>query len=517
VYAPPGKGNVFGDGNGGTSTKETWGGASTVAMSSGGRNTWGGVGATNYNTPAPAPIPQNPESVMNSKERYNNFRMSIDEITNDPWLTRQEKKDKKQSITTSFAGEFGKGFTSAEEFAQAMQDKSFANMINDYEKQGGDVAAITASIGKPAVGQQQPQGYQTIDQYLGALTTPSEQRAFESLIPEQKIAQDQIAFEQSIPDQYKDYYFGTPDQIGFLEQQKKQKQEEIKLLERKAKLDEKNARAQVDYAIDKARAEVDIAETEVEQNRLQAKNYMTGMLAKLGALNTSSGAPIVIAELEQDYQQQKQQLRSDFNYQQRELEMKLTEEVDNIGLERDENILKIKSDISKSEEDAWKEIFKLQNEADKNTFKILGSYASDFRMQTDKYTKEAKAAAEKWAKANSKAISTYDLDGVMEGGYAVKRDAKGKKVDGGILMPGGDIESISNILERNRGADTFVNPKVYDQMWKEYQKSGGTIQEFKKEFPPVDYIKPNESYPLPTALRYEKPSQTESKTKGREI
>jgi hypothetical protein len=460
------------------------------------------------NAQTPPPIPQNPESVANSKERYNNFRMSIDETMNDPWITRQEKKDKKQAITTSFAGELGKGFNSVEEFAQSMQDQSFANMIKDYEKQGGDVAAITSSIGKPAVGQTQPQGAQSIEEYLGAITTPDQQRAFDSLIPEQKIAQDQISFEQSIPEQYRKEYFGTPDQIGFLEQQKNQKKEEIKLLERKAKLDEKNARAQVDYAIDKARAEVDIAETEVEQNRLQAKNYMTGMLAKLGALNTSSGAPIAIATLEQEYQQQKQVLRSDFNFAQRELEMKLTEEVDNIGLERDENILKVKSDISKSEEDAWKEIFKLQNEADKSTFKILGAYATDFRTQTDKYTKESKAAAERWAKKNAKAVSTYDISGARPYSITTKKDKNGKVASARVLNPDGTLGTIDQLLNSSRGEDGKANSQIYQNMFNQFIEAGGTESEFLSKYPPSRYANPND----PTLPDYLKPKTTASKS-----
>ena len=336
----------------------------------------------------------NPESLAGVKKTFDDFKFAVDEISNYPFMSRQEKNQKATAITESFSGQFAKNFGTAEDFNNALQNENVRNLFGQYESLGGDVNNVAAKVENKGLST----GYQSPSDYVGALDTRSKEQAFEALIPQHQLAQDEIAFEQNIPQEQRDYYYGTPEQIGFVERQEKQAEAEIKLIERAAKLDEKNARAQVDYAMDKMAAQNRAGQAKIEQNRLAAKNYMTGALAKLGALKTTGAAPQALGVLEQKYQQQAQEMQSNFDFANRELGLKLTQEVDNIGIDRDNDILKIKGDLSKSEEQIWKEIFKLQNTADRRTFDILGRYNKDFKREAEKYEKEAKKAADKYTK-----------------------------------------------------------------------------------------------------------------------
>jgi len=417
----------------------------------------------------------NPKTIAGFNQTLGNARMKMDSVTNDPWVNKNEKKDKQKAILESFTDQFAGLFGSSQEFEAAMQNPDFQKSLMQYQQMGGNVSNIAAKItANPSVevtGEiQNPDGswrvqysdgyednrryvmnpdgtytareVQTLDDYLGAMKNPSDRRALESLIPEKEVYQEQIALEQSIPEQYRELYFGTPQQVGLVQQRRKQAEEEIKLLEVRAKTEEHNMRAQANFAIERNQKQLAIEADQVEENRLAAKNYMTGMLAKLGALNTTGAAPQAIATLEQKYQAQAQKLRTSYEMENREIELKLNETVDEINLSKDEEILKTKGDLSKTEEDIWKEVFKLQNEADRKTLGIVEKYTLHFKTQREKFAKEAKLEAEKNAKAYAKLAAKYDAakiaktvtKGGMEGGYTIRGKEKG------ILMPDGTIK-----------------------------------------------------------------------------
>jgi len=375
------------------------------------------------------------------KSSLNDFQFQLGESQNDPFKSRTAKQNESKAIIESFNDRFAKNFQSMDDFNNAVDNPAFKGIFDQYQQAGGDVNDIASKIATPVVNvtgetrnpdgsyniqysdgtndnrrfSQNPDGTfnsnesQTIEDYLGAIDTQSKQKALESLIPEQKIAQQEIAFNQGITEKFMSAYFGTEDQVGFVQQQRKQAEESIKILERKAKLDQRNARAQVDLAIQRNAADLQVASSKVEENRLAAKNYMTGQLAKLGALKTTGAAPLAVATLEQKYKQQAQELQSAYSMRNQDLELSLNEEVDRISITRDTDINELRGDLSKSEEDVWKEVFKMQNAADKETFNILGKYAKDFRSQTEKYEKEATRLAEKNAREFASIASEYDV------------------------------------------------------------------------------------------------------------
>jgi len=440
----------------------------------------------------------NPKSISGFKEKYKDLQFSIDSNNNLAWNTPTGKKSDNDALIKSFEKDFAGLFNTPQEFQSAMQNPEFQNTIKQYEQQGGSPAGIEANIGQ----QMTPEGnYQSVGDYISNMNSPAQEQALQSLIPELKVAQDEISFEQSIPEQYRDYYWGTEDQVGFQEQKLAIAEEKIKLLERQEKADIKNTKAQANLMKEKSDFEADKAEASIEKNRLSAKNYLTGTLAKLGALKTTGAAPVAITNLEQKYQQQTQEMRTKYDLYNTQLSIDLDNQISQIELGTDEDILAIQEDLSNDEEKIFKEIFKLQNTAERNTFKVMGQFTTKFRTQTDKYQKEIKAAAEKNAKDMASIIGDYDISQFSEGQFF----SKGKTE--GVIMPDGSISKLNltpSQIQEIEGADirgedairTFLSyPSSFRSKYIQDVQSGktsrgmsiGTIQ---KEYD--DWVKSNE-------------------------
>lgn len=365
----------------------------------------------------------NPQSISNFNKTYSDMRTKLDTIKNDAFTSTQQKKSDTDATIKSYTSQFANLFDTPEQFQNALSNSpEIQKNVEEFQRAGGQLADIAS-----AIGQKTQQNTQTLDQYLGRLSTSSEQKAYESLIPEQKAYQDQIAFEQSVPEQYKDLYFGTPERMGILEQQRNLAQEKAALLETQAQMAKDNAKAQAELLIQKNQADLDAELATTEENRLNAKNYVTGMLAKLGALNTTGAAVEGLANLEQKYQKQAQQLRTTYNLKGKEIEINMNEKLNTYESQKQEAILAVKEDLSKSEVEVAKEISKLEMTAKRETFKITDKYLSEFRSQKEKYVKEAKAQAEKNAKAAAALASTYNLSGFTFDNFLKSKSTGGEQ------------------------------------------------------------------------------------------
>lgn len=483
----------------------------------------------------------NPKSISGFRDTFKDLNLRVKESSNDPFESRESKTQTKDALIKSFNSTFAKNFASLDEFNAASQDPEMQKLLKEYEKLGGSKNDIASNITKTGLnvvsetpnrdgtytvtysdgtqdvrrysmnadGTYTSKGAQTIDQYLGAMSSPDEQQARQELIPEYQIQQDKIAFEQSIPEQYKQYYFGTPEQEGFLAQQEELAKEKIKILEKAAKTEERNLKAQASLLVEKNNWEQQKDEAEIEKNRLSAKNYTTGLLAKLGALKTTGAAVEGLANLEQSYQKQAQETRMAYNFQNKDIEMKLNESLDEIDNTLADSVWKVKNDLSKSEEDVWKDIVKMQTDADRRTFDIIDKYAGEFRTTKEKYRKERIAAAKKYAAQFSSIIGADDLKGVMEGDVILKRDKKGKIVNKARVDIKGNVRSIESILEASKGKDKYVNSALYVDVFDSFINAGGTRDEFLKQFPPNRYINP-EDPTLPSFLKFGSSARSEA-------
>jgi len=363
----------------------------------------------------------NPETLSGAKKTFEGFNAKLQDTNSDPWTSKGTKKEKLAGLYESTANEFARLFDRPEDFDTLLNtDRDFAAGMEAFKRAGGDLNSVRSRIAAQPAFPVQPNEQSTADYLAGIpLNAPqgapqADADAFEALFPERQLAQEQIMRTAQIPQQYRDLYFGTPESIGVLQEKRIQAEEQKKLIERQEKADERNIRAQADLAIRKNEADLEIEEAQIEENRLAAKNYATGMLAKLGALNTTGAAPVKLAMLEQKYQQQKQQLRTNVRFANKAIEIKMKEAVSQIELDTDQAILDIQGDLTKEKEEVLKEIQKLEATAWDKIYSITDKAAGELRTQREKYTKEAKALAEKNAKDAAKTSALYDYNAFSE-------------------------------------------------------------------------------------------------------
>lgn len=391
----------------------------------------------------------NPETINKTKRAVDAFGFALNDITKDPFTGKQSKLNKTAALIESAQKQLAKLFKSPEEFQSAYAtNQTFKDAIDNFQKMGGKPDGVTSSITAPVTPENAPQTQDTAS-YLADIKNPqanqqAQQSAIDELIPERDLQQQEISRLANIPKELQKYYFGDETQLGFIAEQKAQAEEEKRIIEREEKNAQNNLRAQAKFAIEKNKAEVKIQTAQVEENRLAAKNYMTGYLAKLGALNTTGAAGLAIQTLDTKYEIQKQTLETNAKYDNQAIELKLNDELNTIETNTDRDILKIQQDLSKTTEEVFKEVTKAQQEADKEIARISLSYAKTLREKTDDYVKKQKAEAEKYAKQFAKIASggldlvklSQSIEGgdIMEGQYVPKK---------GVLLPNGTFAKIS--------------------------------------------------------------------------
>lgn len=378
----------------------------------------------------------NPETIAGTKKASDNFIMALNEINNYPFKSGGSKQDGLNTQLQVTANELGKNWASSADFLKDFtSNPDVQKNLDAYLKAGGTKEKIIEAINKNIVdttGGDQT-GMKTTDQFLADMT-PEElkirQKAVNDLIPEMNLAQDEIARNYNIAEDIKNLYFGTPESVGIYEKMKIQAEEDKRIAEEKEK-EANSLRDMAEYQMQKNEADVKIAKATIEKNRLSAKNYMTGMLAKLGALNTTSSAVIAITNLDQKYQEQASKLDSDLSYANRGIELKLNDALNTLERETDTKINNIEKDLTKTQAEIDKQIMKAQQDADKKSYDIQIKYAALIRTKTAEYTKQAKAQAEKYAKDYAKIAST-----------------------------GFDIGAITNTLYDAKGGDQYISGKI---------------------------------------------------------
>lgn len=347
----------------------------------------------------------NTQSLANTQATAGRFQMTLDNMVSDPWKYNSNPQESKQTVLETFSSEFAKDYNTPQEFYESLNSPEQQKNLQGYFAAGGNPAMIASKIQTPVNGILPPQN--TADYLAGiqAQNTQAGAMAQAALNPERQMANEEIMRIAGIPEDMKDLYFGSEDQMGILEMEAKQAKAEKKLIERKLLAEENNIRQQAQYEIDKNNADAKIAENEIELKRQQMKTYLTGRLASLGALITSGAAPMALGILEQKYEQQRQELQTKLTFANREIEVKMMKAISDKEIWRDEEIQKINADLSKSEAEVRKDIFKAQQDAQKDIYGIKSSYASQLRNETQQYTTELRTLANNFESSMVKLLS----------------------------------------------------------------------------------------------------------------
>jgi len=391
----------------------------------------------------------NPETISNSKKAVDDFLLSLNKINVEPWTQNGTKQDAIRTQLAVTASELAKNWTDSNSFLRDFNSNpDIQKNLQAFVNAGGTKEQIAQNIEKNSMDYAPTDRMQTTDEYLANMSPADKalrQKAVDELIPEMNLAQDEIARNFGIADDLKKLYFGTPEQVGIFERKIIEAQEANRILEEREKDAKTELREKANLKIEMEENQLKLDLAKNEKNRLAAKNYMTGMLAKMGALNTTSAGVQAITELDLKYQQAEQKLESDARYRIKATGIDLAADINEVENKTDEQILKIREDLTKDSETIAKEIMKAEQNANKEMYNITSKYAALIRTQTDKYRKESKTAAEKYAKdyayTASGGMSLSDLSNsiglgnVGEGEYVVAGKQKGVVGPDGEIIP----------------------------------------------------------------------------------
>ena len=371
----------------------------------------------------------NPQTIAGVNKTMEAFKERKDNITMDSWKKYSKESDTKNLVTVS-SSDIAKNFASLSDFQNAQKSPDFMKSIDPFIKAGGTMADIAAKITPDVQGiqpetdlasflanqnnlQNQPVPIKQIDNVDGTITkvfkdgttvttdangSPvNNQEAYNKLLPETLAGQNEIARLANIPEELKKHFFGTPEQMGVYQQEIELEKEKIKNLEKKAADAKATAREKAQYAMDKNRSDIATAKATNELNRLNAKNYMTGMLAKLGALMTTGAAPLALATLEEKYQRSAQELDTKLSFANREIEINLTDTINEIENNLADKEYSVREDLSKSAREMQKEIFDAQSKAQREIYTISSSSAKAFRTAMASHEKDTATNQAKYA------------------------------------------------------------------------------------------------------------------------
>lgn len=344
-----------------------------------------------------------------TSKRISDFQLRLNDINNDSWSSSGTKKDKITAELNSTAKDIADMYDSPEAITNAYyNNENVKKAIDSYIQAGGSDQMI---LDKFAEKQTQPAGKtMSTSDYLASLNgstaqQPTQDSGYTEPVPSpytqspnSKLIQDEIARESNIPDDLRKLYFGDEQQTGLLQQRINQEKERIKLIEEKLDNQRDDLRAQANYQIDKNNAELEVAKSEIEQKRLNAKNYITGMLSKLGALITTGAAPVAIATLDQKYEQQKMDAEQKVNFANREIRNKLRNAINEVDDRANELKQKAREDLSKDQEDVLKEINKAERDASKRIFDLSVRFNNEIKKNNDAYKADATTLAENYTK-----------------------------------------------------------------------------------------------------------------------
>lgn len=295
----------------------------------------------------------------------------------------------------SYADKFAKGFNTQQEatnyFNSAVGKADVG--LQDYIAKGGKVQDIINKVQPVTNGVVGPQ---TVDQYLlNTQGTPAALKA-EADAVNQSIIND---FQWT--DAQKKYLDNNVqgEVLGLLQQTQKESDERVRLLNLQALRKETSERERSDILVQTARNQFDSDSAKLEQNRIKGRNSMIGLLAKLGALNTTSGSGFAIEEVESKYTQMQQDLKGSFSTSMNEIEYNMNTRINTLQDDLDDKVFTINQDLSKTERDVRMEKMKLDQQFKKDVNSANTDWAKEIRTENRRASDKAESNANNYSNA----------------------------------------------------------------------------------------------------------------------
>jgi hypothetical protein len=389
----------------------------------------------------------NPETMTGVKKATDNFQLALNNINVLPWTKGGTKQDNINTQLAVTASELAKNWTDSQSFLRDFtSNPDIQNSLQGFINAGGTKEQVLESIQKNSVQYTPQAGDMNTADFLANMSPEQQQgyvEAVQSLTLEKQIAQDQIAGLSGIAEEMRDYYFGTPERMGILERREIEAKETQRILKEREMDAKTTLKEKANLQTEIIKTQLVETQSRIEKNRLTAKNYMTGMLAKMGALNTTTASAQALVELDTKYQEQYNKVESEANFAMQGIEINLSNDINEVENDTDERINAVEQDLTKTNEEITREIMKAEQNSRSKIYTIMNSYATKLRTQTDKYTTKYEKLAQDYAKAFATTASggldlqalSSSLGGqeVGEGEYIVAGKQKG------VLSPTGEI------------------------------------------------------------------------------
>ena len=184
--------------------------------------------------------------------------------------------------------------------------------------------------------------------------------------------------------------------VDALTQDRLQSQEMQNLMNRNLEKQESLFEERIEWEAKKLKNEMKEQETYLEQERIMAKERLTGILASLGALRTGSEGAMAIENLEVKYKAAISANRAKYNTAIGDLNSTLYEKLADLQYKREENIMKITSDFTKSQREVDSAIRKMNFEYEKDALKVKLDRDEKMRKENDDYLSNVKKNAQTW-------------------------------------------------------------------------------------------------------------------------
>ena len=306
-----------------------------------------------------------------AKKLLDAYSIGLKSITGDAWKVPEVKTDEANKLLENTMTDFSKLFGSATDFDKLYsQDPSFKATIDNFKAGGGNVDILKSKLPQPVA----PKEDFTI--------TSGNKDTDKILAPQTDILKQNVEYLKSVPEQYKSLYFGD---TGYFTKIREDAEASVKALNESYATVAKDTLNDFEIQRQKNEAEATIRLAEIEEQRSTNKNYLNGMLAKLGALITSGEAPVAIARLDAKYDTLQAQTKTALSTAQSALASAKTKAISDLENNKLSKVATIKSDLSKSSFEIQKELMDLENE----TRKEINSQITDWQKEASKITQEA--------------------------------------------------------------------------------------------------------------------------------
>lgn len=237
-------------------------------------------------------------------------------------------------------------------------------------------------------------------------------------------AQNKMIIEQSkfLNEQQKMTW--TNSYLDSIEAEKEIRVAEEMLLKRETAIEDR-----LNFNTKKMKAEMKAQEAEDEKARINGMNYMSGYLAKIGALDVSSSAAFGLNALETKYQEQKSANRQKYLFAIEEMELDANDKINNLRYDLEKSKLEISRDLTKDERQVRADMFKLNYDYKIDALKVNTNYQEKLMEMKEKQKSDSTDLSEKWIK------DLFDLSGwnqfnIMDEDYQntwLENVIKGKK------------------------------------------------------------------------------------------